>query len=326
MTNVKASPEESLKDIFQLDLSECDVAVCLASFEKDSIEPRLEKLQLLEDVSDVFRSLVLFKLEQYKMDQESRVLEYDFDTKPAPNEIEYLHLNEAPYDIIKQQIDDLSKPLIGIQAYEEDRTFLKGVRFYVIVVKPPAKMSEEPICFYRSYTQKNRLRRGTFAVIWSGQGYNKVEAEKVFLFDNEIDCMSRGDTMYTFDKDKFHQMFHFFEELEKTVEESLSKIRHLPIAHFAQFEQDCRKNPLKAAKLRSIANKPYLKRLTIDRLRQFIRKRNLNVKIEIDRDTGREMLVYDIKSSWRLLKLLDDDYLLSELTAYSYEVDGKREL
>jgi|SRR5579859_1467568 len=325
MTAGKANPEESLQDIFNLDLSMCDVAVCLASFEKDSIEPELEKLQLLEDVGDVFRSIALFNLEHYKMDSDCRLLKYDFDTKPAPNEIEYLHLNQAPYDIIKQQIDELSKPLIGIQAYEEDKTFLKGARFYVIVVQPPAKMSEEPICFFRSYTQKNRLRRGIFAVVWSGQGYDKVEAERVFLFDNGIDCMSRGDTMYIFNKENFHHMFHFFEELEKTVEESLNKIRHIPIAHFAQFEQDCRKNPLKAAKLRSIAGKPYLKKLTIDRLRQFIKKHNLNVKIEIDRHSGQEMLIYDTRSSWRLLKLLDDDYLLSELTAYSYEVDGKRE-
>ena len=50
------------------------------------------------------------------------------------------------------------------------------------------------------------------------------------------------------------------------------------------------------------------------------------MKIETDEDTGQEMLVYDARSSWKLLKLLDDDYLLSELTEHSYEVNGKREL
>jgi hypothetical protein len=326
MTGGKVDPEESLKEIFNLDFSACDLAVCLASFEKDSSEPKLEKLQLLGDVSNVFRSIVLFNLERHKTDSERRLLKYYFDTKSAANEIEYLHLNEAPYDIIKQQIDGLSKPLIGIEAYEEDKTFLKGVRFYIIVVQPPSHRGEEPICFFRSYTQKNKLRRGTFAVVWSGRGYDRVEAEKVFLFDNDIDCMSRGDLMYVFDKDTFHQMFRFFEELEKTAVESLNKIKHIPIAHFAEFEEACRKNPLKAAKLRSIAEKPYLQMLTIDKLKRFIKKRHLDMKIETDEDTGQEMLVYDARSSWKLLKLLDDDYLLSELTEHSYEVNGKREL
>ena|SRR2546421_12644741 len=116
------------------------------------------------------------------------------------------------------------------------------------------------------------------------------------------------------------------EELEKTAAESLNKIKHIPIAHFAEFEEACRKNPLKAAKLRSIAEKPYLQMLTIDKLKRFIKKRHLDMKIETDEDTGQEMLVYDARNSWKLLKLLDDDYLLSELTEHSYEVNGKREL
>ncbi len=59
---------------------------------------------------------------------------------------------------------------------------------------------------------------------------------------------------------------------------------------------------------------------------KLFKKRHLDVKIETDKDSGQEMLVYDARSSWKLLKLLDDDYLLSELTEHSYEVNGKREL
>ncbi len=38
------------------------------------------------------------------------------------------------------------------------------------------------------------------------------------------------------------------------------------------------------------------------------------------------VLLYDEKKPWMLLKLLDDDYLWSEMTEISYQVDGKREL
>lgn len=59
---------------------------------------------------------------------------------------------------------------------------------------------------------------------------------------------------------------------------------------------------------------------------KLFKKRHPDVKIETDKDSGQEMLVYDARSSWKLLKRLDDDYLLSELTEHSYEVNGKREL
>jgi hypothetical protein len=39
---------------------------------------------------------------------------------------------------------------------------------------------------------------------------------------------------------------------------------------------------------------------------------------------GKEMLVFDPKDKWALLRLLDDDYLDSVLTGQKYEVTGKR--
>ena len=38
------------------------------------------------------------------------------------------------------------------------------------------------------------------------------------------------------------------------------------------------------------------------------------------------MLVYNPADKWVLLKLLDDDYLLSLMTEQTYEVTGKREV
>ena len=46
----------------------------------------------------------------------------------------------------------------------------------------------------------------------------------------------------------------------------------------------------------------------------------------IEEVDGREMIVYDPKDKWVLLRLLDDDYLWSTLTEQGYEVNGKKEL
>jgi hypothetical protein len=46
--------------------------------------------------------------------------------------------------------------------------------------------------------------------------------------------------------------------------------------------------------------------------------------VEIVKKNGKEMLLFDPKDKWAVLRLLDDDYLGSALTGEKYEVTGKR--
>jgi hypothetical protein len=57
-------------------------------------------------------------------------------------------------------------------------------------------------------------------------------------------------------------------------------------------------------------------------LKNIIERYNLRIAtMEVN---GEEMLVFDPKDRWAILKLLDDDYLESVLTERHYEVTGKR--
>jgi hypothetical protein len=49
-----------------------------------------------------------------------------------------------------------------------------------------------------------------------------------------------------------------------------------------------------------------------------------NLGLKTVQKNGKEMLVFDPKDKWALLRLLDDDYLDSVLTGEKYEVTGKR--
>jgi hypothetical protein len=70
--------------------------------------------------------------------------------------------------------------------------------------------------------------------------------------------------------------------------------------------------------------KPYLHNITMEHIKDTINRHHLSVRTEgVD---GQEMIVYDPKDKWVLLRLLDDDYLWSTLTEQGYEVNGKREL
>lgn len=77
-------------------------------------------------------------------------------------------------------------------------------------------------------------------------------------------------------------------------------------------------------KLNNIAKKPYLSSLTIEDICITIETKGLNINI-VNRN-GIKKIAYDPQNQWAILKLLDDDYLDSQMTKCSYESNSKRPL
>ena len=308
--------------ILALDLRACAVTVCLASVSKAETIPRFKRLKVKEEVIEEFRGIAGNFLKQYQAELKAEDLlfpEYAAQSSPEAYEVEYINL--LAYTILLEQVTPLLS-LAGIGLFEEDEQFVSGLRFYVITVQPP---SGDPVYFFRSYTPKKMLVRSpSFALWWQNGSYDRIK-EPLMLFDAEIDCMSRNGIMFVFDKSSFQNIFRFFETIRMAAKEALESIRmSVPIKNFEEFAQDCEKHLWKLRKLKNIVAKPYLSRITMDHIKRVIEKNNLSLRIvEVE---GKEMIIYDQKNKWVLLKLLDDDYLWSMLTEQSYEVTGKREL
>ncbi len=308
--------------ILSLDLSQCEVTVCLASALKDESVPRIERLQISAQLVETFRSIAGFTQARYKRDFSNGDLllhRYTFQSKPDTHEVEYLDI--STYGSIAEQVAPLST-LADIEIFEAEEKFTASIRFYVIVVQPP---EGDAVYFFRAYSHRKMLSRSrSFAMIFSNGVYDRV-TDPMFLFDHTIDCICRSEMMFLFKKEHFHEMFRFFEMTRKVASETLETIRAaVPIQNFESFVKDCEANMSKQVKLNHIASKPYLARLTIDDLKKVIVKNNLAVAIVKVGD--KEMIVYEHSDKWVLLKLLDDDYLWSLMTEQSYEVSGKREL
>ena len=111
--------------------------------------------------------------------------------------------------------------------------------------------------------------------------------------------------------------------VRKAAKETLAVIRKaIPIENFDEFEEACEGHLQKLAKLNNIASKPYLKAVTMADIKKVIKKFSLPVTTV--KKNGKEMLRFDPKDRWSLLRLLDDDYLGSVMTGQNYEVTGKR--
>jgi len=310
------------ENILSLDLSECEVTVCLASALKDESVPRFERLLISAQLTETFRSIASFTQTRYKRDFSNGDLllhRYTFQSKPDTHEVEYLDV--STYESIAEQVEPLST-LADIEVFEAEEKFTAGMRFYVIVAQPP---QGDAVYFFRAYSHRKMLSRSrSFAMIFNSGVYDRV-TDPMFLFDSTVDCVSRGGMMFLFKKEHFHEMFRFFEMTRKVASETLETIRAaVPIHNFEAFVKDCEANMSKQVKLNHIASKPYLARLTIDNIKKVIARNKLAVPVIKVGD--KEMIVYEHADKWVLLKLLDDDYLWSLMTEQSYEVSGKREV
>jgi hypothetical protein len=87
----------------------------------------------------------------------------------------------------------------------------------------------------------------------------------------------------------------------------------------------CYGNMHMLAKVTSIASRGYFEYLTLESIKRAMAKLNRPLEIRRD-DTGKEFLVFNPKDKWALLKVLDDDILVSVLTGRYYEANGKREI
>jgi len=170
--------------------------------------------------------------------------------------------------------------------------------------------------------QRELARSRSLGFLFRAGQFSEIR-QPVFLFDHYLDCLIYDGVAFVLRQHDFQRLFRYYEMVAQAAEESLETIRQtIPVANFAQFAESCRGHLQKLAKLKNIAQKPYLARVTMADLRRVIERFELNVVIqELD---GQESLVFDPSDRWAILRLLDDDYLESMMTEQLYEVTGKR--
>ena len=321
----KAKSAQELKEqflnILGTSLDGCTVTVCLGSVSRDEEEPKLEQLQLTDDLTKEFADAAKGTLEHYTNlggNDELEQREYNPGSKPDSHEVEFLDL--ADHESVESQVNSLAS-LAKIPVFKIDEKFIAGIRFYAIVFqcgKTP------PLYFFRTYTPKKELSRSKFFAALFGDGAFDSVKDPLFLFDHKVDAVSQNGAMYIFNQHNFQKIFRFFELVTATAAQTLAAIKlHVPIANFGDLEAACAGHLQMQAKLKNIASKPYLKKMKMANIKKVL-KHFPNLGLKTVQKNGKEMLVFDPKDKWALLRLLDDDYLDSVLTGEKYEVTGKR--
>jgi Domain of unknown function (DUF4868) len=320
-----------LERIFALDLKTCNLTICLASDQIGSDVPRVRRMALTQPAADEFRDALneALKTEKKALSEHDLQLQaFEPDSPSSEGAIEYLPIGN--YTSLGAQLAPLEKFMDIEQLHGDERDFVDGLRFYTVIIQPPADAGfQKPIYYYRWYSHTFLLQdsphRGFFRR--AQQDTYDVIKEQVFLFDRHVDCISYDGQMFVLQKYYFYTIFRMKEELEKIAHKALDILEDMDlIKNFADFKADCLRNQNKCRVLSKIYFKPYFPGLTIDILEQIINEYQRPITVDRAGATRKKRLLYNAKEPWAILHLLDDQYFTSPMTDIDYQARGKNEM
>jgi hypothetical protein len=305
---------DELRDFFDA-RPQLEVATVARPKDKDGL-PEGRVLNLAADAEAFFRDTVRTQVVDAIPGWSLRKLDPVY--KPDKGTVEWA--TAADVEALAAAVASFShlSPLAAFRPGDED--YKRRLSYWVCVLSAGARQA----FFFRAFTASAELSRKARTALTSRDGtFTKVE-EEIFLFEERIDCIVFGDYLYVIRKDPYRRIFEQLEQVRRAARRAAEKLHErVPIANLAAFADACAAQPTMADKIIAVTTRDYFGALTIDLLKPVIAE--FKLAIPVTTQDGREQLVFetDPERRWRIVKLVDDDYLKSSMTGHRYEANSK---
>ena len=271
--------------------------------------------------------------DEAKQELKERFVGYIAEKFTKNEELHYLNISEADdrknvvyrYDI-EERPDGLNI-LDEILANEEQETFkfsqdsLNDLQGYLITIGNEGNK----IALYKKHHPFNLLHQDRFLMVpVSDQRFVKVRNDTLTI-DRNFDFMMVDNNLIVLKLNTLERFFGFEEVIRNQAQNTIAMVEaNLLLEDIAQLNE-LSQSMANARKLMKIRNSPVLN-IPSNNVIDFIRNHpELRGRIEFNEDETRVRLTTGI-SKKLFLKLLNDDYLFSELTELQYDSHAKDKL
>jgi hypothetical protein len=242
----------------------------------------------------------------------------DITHKPEPGTIEWVELDQV--DAVKAATERFASLGVLSSFEPNDEAYKKRLLFWLA----RRWAGGEQAFFFRAFSASAELKRKNFAAIALHDGaFARIE-EQIFMFDENIDCVVFGGYIFVLRKGDYRRIFDQLEQLRDRAKQAAERLHaKVPIANLEEFTAACETQPGMADKLIAVQGRDYFARLNYEMLKPVIEEFELDIATE--NRNGRTHLVFksDAGHRWRILRLVDDDFLRSSMTDHRYEVNSK---
>lgn len=267
-----------------------------------------------------------------KQELKDRFLEYITDKFTNNEELHYQNISDADdrknvvyrYDI--EERPESLNILDDILLNEDQPHFLfnqdsfANLQGYLITIGNEGNK----MALYKKHHQVNLLKRDRFLLIPSNQRLVKLQDDAIAI-DRSFDFMLLDDNLIVLKLNILERFFGFEDVVRNQAQNTIGLIQANELLEDIEQINEIAQNMTTARKLMKIRNSPVLN-VPVDNVINFIRNHpELTGKINFNENGTKINL--DTGISKRLfLKLLNDDYLFSQLTELQYDSHAKDKL
>ena len=238
----------------------------------------------------------------------------DYDIDDSTNEyVQYINQNDVP------AAGNIFEPIFNNNAdpFTSDSETFKILWAYAVKIE----FSDKKLIWFRKFDKSKVLKKGLGDAIFFRDGkFSKIEHD-VFKVDENVDCFSWNDVIYISQHNNFEKIFSYVEKYEEVVGEALETFKQT----FSYVDHESLgayiiTDSIQKRKVASIIKNGVFDKYGFDEVATTIEKYDLGIEINVQE----QKINITPKDSRRFLKILNDDYLRSEVSEERYESIAKR--
>lgn len=282
----------------------------------------ISQARLTQDATSVITEVVRKTASEYV---EYEVVDYQPASSPADGQVMWINNQDVP--LFGQLFSDF-EDLANVSLLNPRDPNLKHLRFAVI----RAEVGTSHAIFLQ-FLPANQVvaRTKRLGLVFRGDTLDTPKGEIVML-GNDFIAVLIDSFVFFKDRKMFQQLFGLMEEMRKQASKTFKAVTaQLRIDGFEKMLDVVGGSPAMLGKMASIQRKlnrypEYAKAMTMTNLVKFIGEHpQCGVEITGHGEAAKLVFRNDPQHRFKILKLLDDDYLHSQLTALDYESNSKND-
>jgi hypothetical protein len=254
---------------------------------------------------------------------DTEVIEYQPAGSAGEGQVMAMNLDAVP--LLQLVLAD-SNDLANLPLFEPRPDAIRNLRLAAIRSETPTVVA----VFVQWLPPNQVLARSSKRGFIMRRGTLEVPDGEILMLTNDITAIITGQYVFFRNRSLFQQLTGLLEDLRAQASVTLKTITDkLRIDGIEEMAVAVTRGTTMLAKMASIQRKldtypKYRQALTMPNLVKFVLA-HPECGIEMSGTGRKARLVFrnDPQSRWKILKLLDDDYLRSELTSFEYESNSK---
>lgn len=269
------NPTEALAELAELLAGESKLEVAtVARGAKKEDPPEARALQLAADAQQQFRTIIAGAVGSKLKPLSWTLKKLDPVYKPEAGgvEVEWIKLDQVtPVSQATDRLDQIGG-LAGFDA--SDEAYLKRLVYWGARVGAEDKFAY----FFRRFTSSAELKRKSKAAMVLKSGTFHIVEDRIFLFDQDVDCFVYDEYVFVLRKTDFRKIFEQMKAVFDKARTAATDLHaKLPISNFSDFHDACGSDSRLADKIIAIRQRDYFDELNYAFVKPVIDEFSLDI-------------------------------------------------